>query len=65
MRTYREEKQIAIDTFERKWLVDLATSCSCNLSRMARVGGIDRSTLYRIMYRHDLTRDKLIFMLRP
>jgi DNA-binding NtrC family response regulator len=40
-----------------KWLVDRAGG---NMSRAARIAGVDRTTLYRLMEKHGLQRDTII-----
>jgi DNA-binding NtrC family response regulator len=62
---FRDEKyhvardQILSD-FERgylRWLVDRA---GANMSRAAKIAGVDRTTLYRLMEKHGLQRDTII-----
>jgi DNA-binding NtrC family response regulator len=40
-----------------RWLVDRAGG---NMSRAARIAGVDRTTLYRLMEKHGLQRDTII-----
>jgi DNA-binding NtrC family response regulator len=40
-----------------KWLIGRAGG---NMSRAARIAGVDRTTLYRLMEKHGLQRDTVI-----
>ena len=42
--------------FELHYLTQLLTQAGGNMSRAARVAGIDRTTLYRLLERHGLDR---------
>jgi DNA-binding NtrC family response regulator len=50
----KEAKDQLIDAFERKYLEDLLERCEGNLSKAARVAGVDRKTIARMLKRHDL-----------
>ena len=57
---YHVARERLIATFEQGylgWLVDRAAG---NMSRAARIAGVDRTTLYRLMEKHDLHRDTRI-----
>jgi transcriptional regulator of acetoin/glycerol metabolism len=62
---YHIGKENAIQVFEKKWLVGMAVLHDCNMSAMARCGGLDRTTLYRLMRKHELTRTDLLRMITP
>jgi len=42
--------------FERRYLSQLVKQAGRNMSRAARIAGVDRTTLYRLMDRHGLHR---------
>jgi DNA-binding NtrC family response regulator len=50
----KEAKDQLIDAFERKYLEDLLERCEGNLSKAARVAGVDRKTIARMLKRHGL-----------
>ena len=43
--------------FEREYLVRLTARTGGNMSKAARLAGVDRTTLYRLMEKHGLRRD--------
>lgn len=57
---YHEARDRLLADFEcsyLKWLVDRAGG---NMSKAARIAGVDRTTLYRLMEKHGLQRDTII-----
>lgn len=59
---YHVARERLIAVFEQGylgWLVDRAAG---NMSKAARIAGVDRTTLYRLMEKHDLHRDTRIKM---
>jgi transcriptional regulator of acetoin/glycerol metabolism len=55
--SYHEAKRALLDQFERKWLRTMAVHCDGDISEMARQGGIDRSSIHRLMRKHGFTRE--------
>jgi DNA-binding NtrC family response regulator len=51
-------KDRIIGQFEREYLARLVTRASGNMSKAARLAGIDRTTLYRLMDKHGLTKSE-------
>jgi DNA-binding NtrC family response regulator len=49
-------KDRIIGQFEREYLVRLVTRAGGNMSKAARLAGIDRTTLYRLMDKHGLSK---------
>jgi transcriptional regulator of acetoin/glycerol metabolism len=56
-RPFHDAKQALIDRFEREYLAQLVTRAEGNMSEAARRAGIDRTTLYRLMDKHNLARE--------
>ncbi|MFQ5889877.1 MAG: sigma-54-dependent transcriptional regulator [Gemmatimonadota bacterium] len=54
---FHEAKQDLIDRFERDYLAQLISRTGGNMSEAARQAGIDRTTLYRLMDKHNLARE--------
>jgi len=50
----REARDRIVDAFERQYLVDVIEASDGNLSKAARMAGIDRKTLARMMKRHGI-----------
>ena len=54
---FHPAKESLITRFEREYLVRLAQRAEGNMSKAARLAGIDRTTLYRLMEKHGFKRD--------
>jgi transcriptional regulator of acetoin/glycerol metabolism len=52
-------KDNLITHFEKEYLSRLTTRAGGNMSKAARLAGIDRTTLYRLMEKHGFKRDAL------
>lgn len=57
--SYHAARDRAITDFEVTYLRALMALYGGNFSRAARVAGVDRTTLYRLLERHDLSRLEL------
>ena|SRR5688572_14121347 len=58
--TYHGVREKVLNEFELgylNWLVDRARG---NMSKAARIAGVDRTTLYRLMEKHGLHRDSIL-----
>ncbi|AHG90036.1 sigma-54 factor interaction domain-containing protein [Gemmatirosa kalamazoonensis] len=55
--SFHNAKEQVIAHFEREYLLRLTARTGGNMSRAARLAGIDRTTLYRLMEKHGLRRD--------
>ncbi len=53
-RPFHEAKADVIEKFERAYLQDLLARAGGNLSQAARVAGLERKYLYRVLDRHDM-----------
>jgi transcriptional regulator with PAS, ATPase and Fis domain len=55
--SFHAAKEELIAHFEREYLMRLASRAGGNMSKAARLAGIDRTTLYRLMEKHSLRRE--------
>ena len=56
---FHPAKDNLIAHFEQAYLTRLTTRAGGNISKAARLAGIDRTTLYRLMEKHGFRRDVL------
>ncbi len=54
---FHDAKQTLVDRFEREYLAQVVARTGGNMSEAARQAGIDRTTLYRLMEKHRLSKD--------
>src|SRR5690606_16405468 len=57
---YHEARDRVLVEFERGYLTWLVNRSGGNMSKAARIAGVDRTTLYRLMEKHGLQRDTII-----
>jgi DNA-binding NtrC family response regulator len=57
---YHPTREGVIERFEREYLTCVLQQTEGNVSEAARVAGINRATLYRMMQRHGMTRGAII-----
>ncbi|MBI1722750.1 MAG: sigma-54-dependent Fis family transcriptional regulator [Gemmatimonadetes bacterium] len=57
--SYHAARERVIASFERRYLTWLVNRVGGNMSKAARVAGVDRTTLYRLMERHGLQRETI------
>jgi DNA-binding NtrC family response regulator len=55
---YHGARDRVISEFEREYLTWLVGQAGGNMSQAARLAGVDRTTLYRLMEKHELTRTR-------
>jgi DNA-binding NtrC family response regulator len=60
--SYHVARERVIALFERRYLSWLVTQAGGNMSKAARLAGVDRTTLYRLMERHGLQREMVTVM---
>ncbi len=58
--SYHEAKDRMLDRFERAYLSRIISGTGGNLCKASRDADINRTTLYRLMEKHDLTREDLV-----
>ena len=56
---FHAAKEQLVTHFEREYLNRLSTRAAGNMSRAARLAGVDRTTLYRLMEKHGMRRDDM------
>jgi DNA-binding NtrC family response regulator len=54
---FHTAKDRLVALFEREYLTRLSARTAGNMSKAARLAGVDRTTLYRLMEKHGLRRD--------
>jgi DNA-binding NtrC family response regulator len=57
--TFHSAKDALVARFEQAYLSRLTTRAGGNMSKAARLAGVDRTTLYRLMEKHGMRRDAL------
>ena len=60
--SFHAAKEQLVTHFEREYLNRLSTRAAGNMSRAARLAGVDRTTLYRLMEKHGMRRDEAPLM---
>ncbi|MFH1765794.1 MAG: sigma-54 dependent transcriptional regulator [Gemmatimonadota bacterium] len=61
---YHTAREIVLAQFEKDYLEHIVRVSRGNISDAARLAGVDRTTLYRMMERHGTSRDELLSGLR-
>jgi DNA-binding NtrC family response regulator len=54
-KAYHTAKEAVLTHFEREYLANLVARSDRNMSKAARLAGIDRTTLYRLLEKHQVT----------
>jgi transcriptional regulator of acetoin/glycerol metabolism len=57
---YHRTRDRVVERFEREYLTCVLQQTEGNVSEAARVAGINRATLYRMMQRHGMTRGAIV-----
>ncbi|MFW6331456.1 MAG: sigma-54 dependent transcriptional regulator, partial [Gemmatimonadota bacterium] len=57
---YHTAREQVVAEFERRYVTDLVNRAGGNMSEAARLAGVDRTTLYRLIEKHDLERDTIL-----
>jgi transcriptional regulator with PAS, ATPase and Fis domain len=57
---YHTARERILSDFERRYLNWLVDRAGTNMSKAAKLAGVDRTTLYRLMEKHGLQRDTII-----
>jgi DNA-binding NtrC family response regulator len=53
-KAYHPAKEAVLTHFEKEYLATLVARAEKNMSKAARLAGIDRTTLYRLLEKHQL-----------
>jgi DNA-binding NtrC family response regulator len=61
---YHTARELVLAQFEKDYLDHIVRQANGNISDAARMAGVDRTTLYRMMERHGTSRDQLLSDLR-
>lgn len=56
---YHSQRRRVLATFERSYLAWVFRAADGNVSEAARLAGVDRTTLYRLLEKHELERHEL------
>jgi transcriptional regulator with PAS, ATPase and Fis domain len=57
---YHSARDLVLADFERAYLTHVVREANGNLSDAARMAGVDRTTLYRLMERHEIRKEDLL-----
>ena len=57
---YHVARDRMVAEFERRYLTALVNRAAVNMSKAARMAGVDRTTLYRLMEKHGLQRETIM-----
>jgi DNA-binding NtrC family response regulator len=55
---YHAAKERVVAHFEKEYFARLVARAGGNMSKAARLAGVDRTTLYRLMDKHQVPRDE-------
>jgi DNA-binding NtrC family response regulator len=56
-KAYHPAKEAVLAHFEKEYLATLVVRADRNMSKAARLAGIDRTTLYRLLEKHSISTD--------
>jgi len=57
---YHQARELLLADFEKQYLRHVVKQAKGNLSDAARIAGVDRTTLYRLMEKHEVDRGELL-----
>ncbi len=57
---YHEARDILMAEFEQRYLGEVVKRAGGNMSKAARLAGVDRTTLYRLMQKHEVSKDEVL-----
>jgi DNA-binding NtrC family response regulator len=58
--SYHDARETLLAEFERTYLTSLVSKADGNMSKAARMAGVDRTTLYRLIEKHNLERGSIL-----
>jgi DNA-binding NtrC family response regulator len=57
---YHVARERVLANFEMHYISELIDRAGANMSKAAKIAGVDRTTLYRLLEKHGLQRDTVI-----
>ena len=57
---YHQARENVLSEFERGYIVWLVNRAGGNMSKAARIAGVDRTTLYRLIEKHGMERESIL-----
>ena len=57
---YHQAREKVLTDFEKGYIVWLVNRAGGNMSRAARIAGVDRTTLYRLIEKHGMERESIL-----
>ena len=57
---YHSARERVLTDFERRYLTTLLNRANGNMSKAARIAGVDRTTLYRLMEKQGMQRETMV-----
>jgi DNA-binding NtrC family response regulator len=57
---YHQARENVLSEFEKGYIVWLVNRAGGNMSKAARIAGIDRTTLYRLIEKHGMERESIL-----
>lgn len=57
---YHEARERVVAEFEQRYMKEIIQRADGNMSEAARIAGVDRTTLYRLMQKHMISKDDLL-----
>ena len=57
---YHQARENVLSEFEKGYIVWLVNRAGGNMSKAARIAGVDRTTLYRLIEKHGMERESIL-----
>lgn len=59
-RPFSDAKSLLTEAFEREYLTRLIRRVGGNMAAAAELGGVNKTTLYRLLQKYDLTKEDVL-----